>query len=109
MKVARVPGSKSRGGYSLFAPSECVKHRFQRAQRVARKRGGIGPSGRCLFKQKGIGAWQTIGRIHPPASSPMRCGRTTVVTGLALLVAGPVRAQIPGVTLDQAIRLAEQV
>ena len=32
-----------------------------------------------------------------------------MVTGLALLAAGPVRAQIPGVTLDEAIRLAEQV
>ncbi|HXS23242.1 MAG TPA: TolC family protein, partial [Gemmatimonadales bacterium] len=31
------------------------------------------------------------------------------MTGLALLTAGPVRAQIPGVTLDEAIRLAEQV
>lgn len=32
-----------------------------------------------------------------------------MVTGLTLMVAGPVRAQIPGVTLEEAIRLAEEV
>ena len=39
----------------------------------------------------------------------MRRGSTIVATGLALLLAGPVRAQTPGVTLEEAIRLAEQV
>src|SRR5262245_213076 len=47
--------------------------------------------------------------MHPPAPRLMRRGSSIVATGLTLLMAGPVRAQIPGVTLEEAIRLAEQV
>jgi 5'-nucleotidase len=39
----------------------------------------------------------------------MRHGSAIVATGVALSLAGPLRAQAPGVTLEQAIRLAEQV
>ena len=47
--------------------------------------------------------------MHPPAPRLMRRGSSIVATGLTLIMAGPVRAQIPGVTLEEAIRLAEQV
>jgi outer membrane protein TolC len=39
----------------------------------------------------------------------MRRGSTIVATGLAMLLGGPLRAQTPSVTLEEAIRLAEQV
>ncbi len=39
----------------------------------------------------------------------MRRGSTIVATGLALLLGQPLRAQTAGVTLEEAIRLAEQV
>src|SRR6266508_3934599 len=39
----------------------------------------------------------------------MRRGSTIVATGFAMLLGGPLRAQMPSVTLEEAIRLAEQV
>jgi len=47
--------------------------------------------------------------MHSPVTLPMRRGRLTMATSLALGIAVPVRAQAPGVTLEEAIRLAEQV
>src|SRR6185295_12493338 len=45
---------------------------------------------------------------HSPVSLPMRRGSLTMVTGLALGITVPGQAQAPGVTLEDAIRLAEQ-